>query len=666
MATLARLTGVAAAYFLAASLGSLFMMVPGMPSPVWPATGVALAAVLLLGARVWSALWLGAFFANIVQSATSGVASGQAAGAAFGIATGNTLQAVAAGWLIQRFANGRDCLEKPQTVFSFLLLAAFWSTLISATVGLTSLSLAGLRPQQFWMAWLTWWLGDAAGTILVAPLLLLIGNRRQWPVLRPPQIMEMAALLILLVVLCEIFFEGWLLGIRGARFSFLVIPILLWTAMRFGRRGVMGGCLILACFVIHGTFRGTGPFTGNDRNTSMLLAEAFISVIAVMGLMLAAGVVQRREAESGLRVSEQRYRELFESNPQPMWVYDYETLRFLAVNHSAVQHYGYSREEFLNMRITDLVVAEEPGAPASENGEETAVKPRHKRHRKKDGAIIEVEITRYNLLFDQRPAAMVTCSDITERIRAQEEIDRLNQDLERRVRDRTQQLEAINKELEAFCYSVSHDLRAPLRSIRGFSEVVLERYASHLDGRAQEFLRRACDSSQMMDRLIEDLLKLSRVTRTELQRQPVDLSSIADEIAADLRRNEPARRVEFVIARELRTEGDEHLLRVALDNLLRNAWKFTSKLAEARIEVGATPAPDEAFFVRDNGAGFDMAYANRLFSVFQRLHSAKEFAGTGVGLATVQRIINRHGGRAWATGEVNQGATFFFTLPKWN
>ena len=234
------------------------------------------------------------------------------------------------------------------------------------------------------------------------------------------------------------------------------------------------------------------------------------------------------------------------------------------------------------------------------------------------------------------------------------------------MRDRTQQLEVINKELEAFCYSVSHDLRAPLRSIRGFSEVLLERYAPKLDLRGQEFLRRSCESSQMMDRLIEDLLKLSRVTRAELQRRPVDLSSIAESIAAELRAADPQRAVEFVIAQDLKTEGDEHLLRVALENLLRNAWKFTSKLPEARIEVGSTLTPNRAFFVRDNGAGFDMAYANKLFSVFQRLHSTSEFSGTGIGLATVQRIINRHGGRAWATGEVNHGATFYFTLPEWN
>ena len=246
---------------------------------------------------------------------------------------------------------------------------------------------------------------------------------------------------------------------------------------------------------------------------------------------------------------------------------------------------------------------------------------------------------------------------------AEKEILRLNAELERRVRERTKQLEIINKELEAFCYSVSHDLRAPLRSIRGFSEVLLERYADKLDARGQEFLRRACQSSEHMDLLIEDLLKLSRVTRAELQRQPVNLSLAAEAIASELRKAEPERVVDLVIAPDLSAEGDERLLRIALDNLLRNAWKFTVRQPLARIEVGRAFEPEVAFFVRDNGAGFDMAYAGKLFGVFQRLHSDSEFAGTGVGLATVQRIINRHGGRVWAAASVNQGATFYFTLP---
>jgi signal transduction histidine kinase len=227
------------------------------------------------------------------------------------------------------------------------------------------------------------------------------------------------------------------------------------------------------------------------------------------------------------------------------------------------------------------------------------------------------------------------------------------------------ELESANRELDAFTYSVAHDLRAPLRALNGMTEMLFEDKLGQLDDEGQRYLRIVRDCGARMTQLIEDLLKLSRITRGELTRQAVDLSKLVQEVARGLASTEPAREVNFVVQDGIRAEADPRLLRVAFENLLGNAWKFTSKRTAARIEFGVEEGQEEVvFFVRDNGAGFDMAYADKLFGVFQRLHPVTEFEGTGVGLATVRRIVSRHGGRIWADGALNKGATFRFTLAK--
>lgn len=342
----------------------------------------------------------------------------------------------------------------------------------------------------------------------------------------------------------------------------------------------------------------------------------------------------------------------------------------LTWNPAAERLLGYPVREIVGRHIGLLI-------PADRKAEEEEILNRIQRGEllqhyesirlRKDGAGLAVSLTVSPIrdASGRVVAASTIVRDITERKRAEAEIRALNASLEQRVRDRTAELEAANKELETFAYSVSHDLRAPLRSIDGFSRILLEDYGGKLDHEGRDSLVRVRAASQRMGGLIDDLLRLSRATRAEMRRTTVDLTALAGEIMAELQQAEPARRVHWVIAPGLTAAGDPQLLRVALGNLLGNAWKFTSPRPEARIEVGTARVDSgPAFLVRDDGVGFDMAYAGKLFGPFQRLHTTAEFPGTGIGLATVQRIVHRHGGRVWAEGQPNQGATFYFTLPE--
>ncbi len=239
-----------------------------------------------------------------------------------------------------------------------------------------------------------------------------------------------------------------------------------------------------------------------------------------------------------------------------------------------------------------------------------------------------------------------------------------NEQLENRVAERTSELERANRELEAFSYSVSHDLRAPLRAIDGFSQALLEDYSTAIDDQGQDYLNRVRTAAQRMGRLIDDLLKLAKVSQASINMERIDLTSMAEAILEEFRSRDPNRQIHIEVEQDMSAVGDPQLIQIALENLLSNAWKYTGKVAKATIKFGTGTQEGSTFYcIGDNGAGFDMVYAGKLFGAFQRLHHSRDYPGTGVGLATVQRIIHRHGGQIWADAVVGQGATFYFTLP---
>ena len=369
-------------------------------------------------------------------------------------------------------------------------------------------------------------------------------------------------------------------------------------------------------------------------------------------------ITARKQTEAALRDSEARFRQVVESAPNGILMVRADGTITL-VNAQIERLFGYSREELVGQAI-DLLLPPGMRGSHAQNVARFFAAPstramganRDLFGLHKDGREVPIEIGLTPLETPDGPHVLASIIDITERKQA-----------EAALHARQTLLDAANKELEAFAYSVSHDLRTPLRSIDGFSQALLEDYASLLDEQGRDYLQRVRSASQRMGQLIDDLLDLSRTARREFRRGPVDLSTLAHLTCEGLRRSDPDRQVEFVVAPGLVASGDIGLLRIVLDNLLGNAWKFTAKRPQARIEFGTTVASGvTTYFVRDNGAGFDMAYADKLFTPFQRLHGMTEFPGTGIGLATVSRIVHRHGGRIWAEGAVDQGVTVYFIL----
>ena len=691
---------LAAVYFVAGKLGLKLAYIQPNATTVWPPTGIAFAACLVLGYRIWPGVFLGAFLVN--RTTAGSMATSLA------IAFGNTLEALVGTALVNRYANGRRSFDRVQDFMKWVILAGLVSTMVSPTIGVTCLSWAGFSSwARYHRVWLTWWLGDVSGNLLVAPFLILwsLRPRPRW---NGREMLEAGFLALLLSLLASIVFGPISIPFRDAPLDFLCFPVIVWIAYRFEERATATATLLLSMIALYGTLHGRGPFAGRSPNQSLILLQAFMGVTAVMSLGLACILAERRRGQEALgslgtdlelRIkrtasdfaeaikslgdeiarreeiqdllseSQERFQLLVEGvKDHALFMLD-PAGRVSSWTEAARRIEGYTAQEIIGRNFSCFYPEEDIRSGKPDRLLKTALTEGRVEDEgwrvRKDGSRFWAHVAITALRGEKgvlRGFAKVT-RDITERKQAEENLKTAYSQMEAHVKERTLELSRSNAELEQFAYVASHNLQEPIRKMVSYSQLLSRRYQGQLDPGANKFIAYIVDGASRMQTLIQNLLIYSRAGRGELNLKSTELETTLRQVLSDL--ESAVRESQAVITYDSLPTilADPVQITLLLQNLVSNAIKFHGA-EPPRVHIGAERKNGEWIFaVRDHGIGIASEDQERIFGIFQRLHTDKEYPGTGIGLAVCKKIVERHKGRLWLESRLGQGCTFYFSLP---
>lgn len=695
---------LAAAYYGLARVGLAIDAVSGFATLVWAPTGIAFVAILLHGYRLWPGIFLGAVLVNFQIGGSLPIAGG--------IGVGNTAEALVAVYLLRR-AGFNPSLEKLKDVFSFVVLAALVSTLISATVGTTTLWIGHLLTEPFHFTWIAWWVGDMLGDLIMAPFMLAWTARGLQITRGGKQWIEVVVLFSVFTVSAFALFAGWAPTIfERIPLGYIIFFGLIWASLRFGLRGSMTAIFMASIIAIWMTTHHFGLFATGAVIENLFLLQLFMGVAAVTSMMTAAVVSEHKKAEAmaevALNKSEEKFRVLTDTAFDAIISAD-QNGNIIYFNKGAERIFGYDTAEVLGKSLTTLMPEKyrEPHRRGLEHFRATGQgrligKTLELEGTRKDGKIFPLELSLAAWMAEDQIFFTSIIRDISDRkqiedalhkreaqlAETQEILKKSHGELEARVRERTAEweeantklqleigerkrvegnlkkktgeLEQSNRELDDFAYVASHDLKEPLRGIANYARFILEDYGSKFDAAGKEKLETLMLLPEQMEKLLDNLLAFSRLGRTDMKIQDVDLHALLQDVLMLVKPCYEGKNLKILTPRPLPTVAcDSARIREVFHNLITNAVKYNDK-PEMEIEIGYN---DPVFHVRDNGIGINQKYREDVFRMFKRLHPRDAYGGgTGAGLSIVKKIVESHGGKIWLESVPGTGTTFYFTL----